>query len=385
MGHADYLLNLHCFYKRMILTELYPLLILGLAFLGYLVFALRYYSAFTLPKEHPADENSQQGLSVIIAARNELDNLEKHLPFWLSQRKENFEVVVVNDRSWDGTEEYLSELVKSEPKLSVSTITENDSYKFGKKFALTVGIKKAKYNNLFFTDADAYPNDNTLLKEIAKDFDSGNTLIIGYSPVLEAEGFLGFIQRCEHFFTAVSYYGFGKRQQPYMGVGRFLGYTRELYDAVRGFKSHYHVPFGDDDLFVQSTESKAKLRLVHPDRRVNTYAKKTWGAWFKQRKRHFAASKQYKSKFKFLLSLPSLFNTLFYAGIVLAFVLKADLIISLSLISARLLVGMVIGLLNGRFFGSPLLGIFMPFWEIIIFIIHPFIYLSTILKPTKHW
>ena len=52
-------------------------------------------------KGKPLENN--QPVSVILAARNEYINLEKNLPLILEQDYPNYEVVVINDCSWDQT------------------------------------------------------------------------------------------------------------------------------------------------------------------------------------------------------------------------------------------------------------------------------------------
>src|SRR5690606_33347934 len=104
-----------------------------------------------------AAENAPGPVSVVIAARNEAANLEKNLPRILSQDHPDFEVIVANDCSYDRTEEVLKELQQGNPRLRIVSIPENDKYRHGKKFALTMGIKAASHDTLLFTDADCYP------------------------------------------------------------------------------------------------------------------------------------------------------------------------------------------------------------------------------------
>ena len=61
-------------------------------------------------------------VSVIIAARDESDNLRKFLPFVLEQDYPEFEVIVVNDGSTDETEDLLTELKKKYPHLRSSFV-----------------------------------------------------------------------------------------------------------------------------------------------------------------------------------------------------------------------------------------------------------------------
>ncbi len=91
----------------------------------------------------PASGAKTEPVSVIICARNERENLEKYLPSVIDQDYPVFEVVVVDDGSWDGTEEFLEELSKHVKNLKVVTLKIEDRFHRGKKFAVTMGIKAA--------------------------------------------------------------------------------------------------------------------------------------------------------------------------------------------------------------------------------------------------
>ena len=41
-----------------------------------------------------------------------------------------------------------------------------------------------------------------------------------------------------------------------MGVGRNLAYTNKVFYNTSGFKSHYHILSGDDDLFINEAVNK---------------------------------------------------------------------------------------------------------------------------------
>ena len=56
-------------------------------------------------------------VSIIICAKNEDANLKQNLPKILAQDYPNFEVIVVDDNSEDGTTEYLFFLAQKEPRL----------------------------------------------------------------------------------------------------------------------------------------------------------------------------------------------------------------------------------------------------------------------------
>jgi len=258
--------------------------------------------------------SAQKPLSVIVCARNEIVNLAQYLPALLSQDYPEFEVVVVNDRSWDGTEDFLEQLEKKHRNLKVVKILDNDKFIAGKKFAVTMGIKAAKYDWLVFTDADCTPASEHWLKDMQQPADENTEIVLGYSPYIKKRSLLNALIRFETFFTAVNYLAFALKGMPYMGVGRNMAYKKSLFFKNKGFAAHMHIPSGDDDLFVNAHANKYNTEIrLHPDSHVWSEPNNTWGGYLRQKKRHFGAGKFYKSKHKFILSLQIVFQFLFYA------------------------------------------------------------------------
>jgi len=94
--------------------------------------------------EEPGVVTGNEPVSIIICARNEEENLKKFLPSVLTQDYGDYEVVVVNDCSEDGSYIILGDYIAKYPHLRVSTITKDPKFTHNKKFAQFIGIKAAK-------------------------------------------------------------------------------------------------------------------------------------------------------------------------------------------------------------------------------------------------
>ena len=124
---------------------------LQLGILGFLVlcvliqlyYFLVEFSPIGFAKDNTDTKVKLEPVSVIICARNELKNLRSNLPSFLSQEYIEYQVIVVNDCSWDESGKYLEEMEDAFPQLKVVTINEQEKYQHGKKFAFTLGIKAA--------------------------------------------------------------------------------------------------------------------------------------------------------------------------------------------------------------------------------------------------
>lgn len=290
-----------------------------LSALGIFTTVLLYYyfavfGKFAFFKPQPAPNNRLEPVSVIIAARNEFENLQKNLISILEQDYPEFEVVVVNDCSWDGSQTWLEELQKSQPRLKISQIIEQEKYPTGKKFAITIGIKAAKHNLLLFTDADCEPASNQWIRNMQSRFTPGKDIVLGFSPYRKRKGFLNQFIRFETLITAQFYLSMALRNNPFMGVGRNLAYRKDLFFKHKGFASHQHIMSGDDDLFINQAATNTNVAIeIDSASFVNTDAKTTFESWSNQKSRHMTTGKYYKTQHKRVLGTYYSAIILFYA------------------------------------------------------------------------
>jgi glycosyltransferase involved in cell wall biosynthesis len=252
-----------------------------------------------LPKK-PEYTGKWQPVSIIVCAQSEYDHLQVLVPALLNQQYSEFEIVLVDDASWDKTTDYFETLQSTEPRIKSVFITDDMKKNAkGKKLALTLGIKAAKHELLLFTDADCLPNSEHWITEMVKPYHTNpaTEIVLGYSPFAKRHTFVNLMAQMENILTASSYFGYAMNRNPYMGVGRNLSYKKSLFFSVKGFANHHHIASGDDDLFIQDAANSQNTAVcVIPQAFVNTYAKKTFGEWFAQKVRHNYVGKYYKRK-----------------------------------------------------------------------------------------
>jgi poly-beta-1,6-N-acetyl-D-glucosamine synthase len=325
-------------------------------------------------------------VSVIICARNEEDNLTEFLPQVLSQDHPDFEVVVVNDCSYDNTENVIDEFIKVFPNLRKTTIKEDAYYKHGKKFAMLVGIKAARHEHMVFTDADCFPAGNTWLSEMSRGFAGGREIVLGYGAYEKSPGLLGKLIRFDSFIIATHFLSAAIRRKPYMGVGRNLGYTKSLFFAHKGFSGHYHLVSGDDDLFVNQTADAENTNVcVSHESITYSRAKRTFRDWRLQKARHLTTAPLYTGKSKSLLLFNYFSQYFFLAALVsLAFSMNTLLLIPILLalkISAQwLLLRNCAAKLNEKD-----LWLAAPFYELILLFIYPTFHGTKLFYKPERW
>jgi poly-beta-1,6-N-acetyl-D-glucosamine synthase len=283
-------------------------------------------------------------VSVIIAARDEARNLKKYIPEIMAQDYPEFEVIVIDDQSIDGTGELLQEMEKEYPRLKVVTITEHVNEFAGKKLALTLGIKAAQNEILLFTDADCVPVSNQWIRRMASTYADGNTeIVLGFSPYKVKSSLINLFIQYDTFYTALQYFSFALSGMPYMGVGRNLSYRRTLFFKNKGFAPYLKVSSGDDDLFVNHNATNSNVAIqLHQESFVLSKPKKTWGGWINQKRRHLRTGKFYKAKHKYWLSIIWFSNIIFYAGIILVVLFIKPFWIGLAVYGIRLILQVIL-------------------------------------------
>lgn len=346
----------------------------------YLIFAFA-----KLPKGKVPHPLGQEGVSIIICARNEYDNLRKNLSSWLSQVGMPFEVIIVNDGSTDGSGAWLDKQAASYDLLRVFHISEEDKKTPGKKQALTKGVLEARFPHLLLTDADCWSEHSDWAVNMANPLNQEADLVLGFSPLHPDISWISKLAACESIHTAMQYGSYGAVGRPYMGVGRNIAYKRSLFENVGGFSDHSDVISGDDDLFVQqAVANKANISLcLHPHAITYSSAPATLKTYLSQKSRHISTSTKYPWPSKLVLGWFALSHLLFYM------VLIAGLWTGMyAIVGVVLVVRLVfIGLAWRRWMKILLPGmnwmyyVCFDFWLVVYYIVMA----GSLFRPSKKW
>jgi glycosyltransferase involved in cell wall biosynthesis len=364
--------------------------IVVLAIAGFFLLSLTIYYLyfFTSLKKGIVQTKAESKLpvSIIIAARNERKNLEKNLPAILNQKYPDFEVIVVNDGSHDGTKDLLKEWNEKYDKLKVVTLEIDERFQKGKKFALTMGIKAASHEHLLFTDADCIPASENWISGIASNFGS-KEIVLGVSPLNARKSILGSIINYETFHTSLQYLTYSIKGNTYMGVGRNLAYTKDLFFKNKGFASHQHIMSGDDDLFVQEASSKTNTAVcLESDTFMVSEAPASFKAWIHQKLRHLSTGKEYQSKFKRMLGFYSFAHIMVYLCAIVFMILHPETwYIGLGILGVKWLIQWVAILSPSKILKSPKVGYILPYYDILYTLFLLFFGIASIFIKPKTW
>jgi len=256
-------------------------------------------------------------VSVLIAARNEELRIRKCLECLAAQDypRERTEIIVVDDRSNDGTAAILAEYAARLPGFRYLSLTETAAGFSPKKYALSQGLRLAGGEIIITTDADCIMAPrwiSALVSEFAPDIG----LVSGLTTYYDAgPGAWNGVQALEFFSYAVVAAALIGLNFPVNGNANNLAYRREVFDEVSGFASHGGIVSGDDDFLIQAIHKQGRWDIryaVTPESQVRTDPPTDLRQFWEQRKRWASKCSLYQPKqvaflaliFAYYISIP---------------------------------------------------------------------------------
>ena len=181
-------------------------------------------------------------VSVIVPARNEAHNIERCVRSILRSRWPALEVIVVDDRSDDGTGSLVHALAAADSRVRVVDGSPLPPGWFGKQWACAQGASAARGSTLIFTDADTVhapeliPRSLHAMRTRALDFFT----VGGFQ---ELGSFWERVVMPQVFYMIASRYGGAgavnraRRSRDKIANGQYLCFTRACYDAIGGHEA----------------------------------------------------------------------------------------------------------------------------------------------------
>jgi cellulose synthase/poly-beta-1,6-N-acetylglucosamine synthase-like glycosyltransferase len=242
-----------------------------MAFLGYSIFMTTWWILLVIYlliktrqikslSEQPIT-NDKPALAIIIAVRNEEEDLEKALHSVCNINHQNYRIIVVNDRSTDCTAEILEEFASRYPQLIITTITTLPNGWLGKNNALYQGYLSSTEEWLLFTDADVEFHPDAVSK--ALNYSVKNKLdhlcvlphVVSRSQALNSMlGTFTLMMMLQFRPWDVS----NPKSSAFIGIGAFNLINRDAYEKIGTHKAIRLRP--DDDLKLGYTVKKHGLR-----------------------------------------------------------------------------------------------------------------------------
>ncbi|HLN55194.1 MAG TPA: glycosyltransferase [Bacteroidales bacterium] len=300
----------------------------------YLILLLDIYRHLLRIKPFRPDHAPSVFISVVIACKNEQDNMPDLL---VGLSKQNyplnlFEVIIVDDHSTDRT---IASAVSYSYLLDLKILSNEGT---GKKQALRKGIECARGELIVTTDADCTPT-SLWLQTIASFYNLHKPeLIISPVRLSRKKGFFGRFQELEFLSLQGITAGTAAGNKAVMCNGANLAFTKKAYAENAG-NLRFDIPTGDDVFLLHSIKKSNSLILWLESHHAvtETEASPDLTSFLKQRKRWASKSTSYNDNFSVLLGIVtfvtnlivvvlltgSIFNQDFLKLFLMAFLIKS--------------------------------------------------------------
>ncbi|MBN2662266.1 MAG: glycosyltransferase [Bacteroidales bacterium] len=239
----------------------------------------------------------QNFLSVIIAYRNEKENLPVLFKSLENQsyKKENFEIILVNDNSTDNSKLICLEFSEKSDNIFLCDLEGLT----GKKNAIKKGILHAKGNLIILTDADCEHKFEWL--ETINNFYNQSKAKMIIAPVIyktnpKLFSFENF-QALEFLSLIGTTAGSAGINKPIMCNGANLTFEKNIYNSLSD-PLNDKITSGDDTflmLNILKKHPKSIKFLKNPKAIVKTYAQPNLKSFYNQRIRWSSKTKYYKN------------------------------------------------------------------------------------------
>lgn len=210
---------------------------------------------------------AQNRFSILIACRNEEENLPALFDSLnkIDYPENLFELIIVDDASSDSSNEILSAYCSTKENYSNYKISIKDLEYLGKKAALKLAAKKAKYEILIFTDADCIVPEYWL-KSFNNHISADVDMVTG--SVLEpyAKGMHRFSGRMNSGIYA-STVGL---KLPFACSGGNFCLRKKRFEQVGGYSKIRNYIAGDDKLMLNMVKSSGGKISYNPEALVMT-------------------------------------------------------------------------------------------------------------------
>jgi chlorobactene glucosyltransferase len=187
-----------------------------------------------IPEEAPL-------ISVLIPARDEEANIKKCLKSLQKQDYPNFEILVLDDNSSDGTAKVVERIAASDKRIQLFRGKPLPKGWAGKPFACQQLAKKAKGSWLLFTDADTTHEPHALRSTLAMALKYNSSLLSGFPRQLTTS-LPQKITIPVLYFVIMSWFPLWWLQRaghprPSLAIGQFLFFPTKEYWRIGGHKA----------------------------------------------------------------------------------------------------------------------------------------------------
>lgn len=306
-------------------------------------------------RQLPLKNDALPPISIIVTAHNQVGLLQRNLPLMLEQYYPNFEVIVVDMDSKDGTKDLLEKLEEEHHNLR-HTFTPPTSRDISlTRLAITLGMKAATHDWALITQADCAPISHSWLRHMANSLCHHRSaeIVLGYTRYKNPQ--FG-KRRMQHFhlWQQMQALPYALKHGAYRTGGENFLYNRQLFMQHQGFASSATLLTGATDILVNRNSTKHNTTIcVHSEavlEREMPQEKRMWQQerlFFQETRTHFRHRFLYRLCYAYRVAMHTLNQLMLLLSMSLGVYLAQDNSLWYLLTAAAFLLGLTLFLAQG--------------------------------------
>lgn len=239
------------------------------------------------PKDAEKNNNNLPQVTILVAAKDEQDNIESCIKGLLNQQYPNLQIIIINDRSDDRTGEIIDHYARQNTNLTAVHVHELPPGWFGKNHAMHTGVQQATANWLCFSDADCTYDSPNLITAAMSFARKQRVEFLSVLPRLKADSFWEKVVQPVAGAVMVFWFPPQRVNNPKSKCayanGAFMLITRDAYNKIGGHTAVKATLNEDMHLARYAKRNDVPLAVIRAQDlytvRMYTGFKQIWRGW----------------------------------------------------------------------------------------------------------
>lgn len=271
----------------------FSFLLLIIALVGYYQWYIHVAAPLLIIQDKKqAEEGVTDEVTVVICAKNEVENIGELIACLKKQTYNFFKVFIVDDNSQDETLNVAQAAIGSDERFFIHRLNETKKRYKAKKGAIDFAYQQIETNWVLHIDADCIPASNEWIAKVMQQTANPEIqLVLGLGFFREAKKWWQHIVQGETILIAMQYIGTAIGSKPYMAVGRNMAVHKSIYKQVNFDED---LLSGDDDLLIQEYATNRNVAVaISPEARTLSTYSANYRKYLGIKKRHVSTSTFY--------------------------------------------------------------------------------------------
>jgi len=256
-------------FQILTISDIVLLAALSLVFLIQIYYLLQYYLKLARHKDGSPNQNTNQ-VTIIIPVRNEEERIREILDNFTAQQFEDYQLLVINENSEDNTYEILNVLAETNPKLKVTTLSQE--IRFSGKQAINIGMKGASSPWILLLTPFSGPINPAWLEKLNSIITPETEAVIAYTNLERAKGFRNLLCRLERFNQFMISGAWTLAGKPFVFNENNILFKKSMYFDTLGFRHKLNRNFANLELIFNENFKKGKVKIsINPELAVREH------------------------------------------------------------------------------------------------------------------